>query len=393
MSKEQEVVVDFSVYHRLILNLIKLISLDLRCLNDHSKRSDRLKILIKNAIFLFYLLNGAFFYIFTIKNLLEQPEAKYLTIVLCTGMAGAVMLTKCFAMFNQKTAIAEIISYMDRKYTRKDLTFNNYQQYRRFYVGFVRLDFVIVFISVFLLLLPPLLELMLTGKKTFPVISPFYRKTTPSYIYPVTLLWSFSAFGLPILIAMVSELILYGFIVVISIEFEILSERFQQLKGQVAIDKKLRSLVDHHNELSSHVMKLENIFSFSLFCNFVTSSFVICFTAFQASIATEVAESFQMALYCVISSIQILLQCYLGQVLKTASERLIYGIYDCGWEEQLRKLKVTKGLVLITRKAQKPTMITTMKFADITLYQFSTVRYTLLIVHRSHFSHPLPSLL
>lgn len=373
MPKEQEVLVNFSVYHKLIVNLINFVSLDLRY--DYSKRSgvDRMKIIIKDAIFLFYLLNGALYFIFTIKNLLERPEAKYLTIVLCSGTSGVVMLTKCLTIFNNKQVIAEMLSQMDRKYTRKDLKFD-YQHYQRFFKRFVRMDFVFMFISLFLLFLSPLLELILTGKRTFPVISPFYGKTTPSYIYPLTLLWSFLAFGLPILIAMISELLLYGFIVVISIEFEILSKNFQQLKGQLAIDRELRPLVDHHNELSNCVTKLENVFSFPLFCNFIASSFVICFTAFQASIATEVAESFQMAFYCVISLIQILLQCYLGQVLKTASERLICAIYDCGWEEQLRKLKVTKGLVLIMRRAQIPTLITTMKFADITLYQFSTVR-------------------
>lgn len=375
MSKEQEVILNFSVYHKLILKLIKYISLDLSS-NQCSTRSERRKIIIKDAIFLFYLLNGALYYIFTIKNLLERPEAKYFTIVLCSGTSGVVILAKCLTIFIHKAEITAILSQMDKKYRRRHLKFD-YQYYQRFFERFVQTEFAFLFISLFLLFLTPLLELLLTGRKTFPVISPFYGKTPPSYIYSLTLLWSFWAFGLPMLIGMVSELVLYGFIVVISIEFEILSKRYQHLKGQLAIDKELRSLVDHHNELSSHVMKLENIFSFPLFCNFIASSFVICFTAFQASIATEVAESFQMAFYCVISLIQILLQCYLGQVLKTASERLICAIYDCGWEEQLRKLKVTKGLVLIMRKAQNPTMITTMKFADITLYQFSTVRYSL----------------
>lgn len=370
MSSDKDVVIDFSAYREIINKLFKVVAFDTRVLSNAKSRKEKLEIFLKNSFFLFCVLNGFLYYLLSCINLFQIGNARTFTACLTTCAAILPLIARIFAVFTHKSEMAEILREIHPIYTQKDDIHSFAKLYKRYFNYSVS----ICILSQILIYLTPITEAIFTGKLTFPFLNPFYQKTLSKYAYPIALLWSIWSFCLLSLITMTSDFILYGFITVISIEFEMLRRNFENLKGQVGVEKRLRALIDRHIQLSDHVTKLENIFSFSFFTSFITSSFVICFCAFQASIVTEVTESFEMAFYCVISLQLILIQCYFGHLLKlTASERLMAGIYDCGWEE-LRDFAVTKGFVLIMKRAQKPTVITMMKFADITLYQFSTVR-------------------
>jgi hypothetical protein len=369
MSSEKDVAIDFSSYRKLIFKLSKIVTFDTRVLSEAKSRKEKWEIYFKNAFFVFCVFNGILGHLLTCINLYNIGSIRAVTGSLTTFIAVLPLIARSYAFFTNKSQLAEILRELNSVYTHSD-DINNYAKFYKRYV------FYILLMSIFspiLLYHTPITEAILTGELAFPFASPFYQRTVSIYAYPFALLWSIWSFCLLSMITVTSDFILYGFITVISIEFEILRRNFENLKGQVSVEEQLRALIDRHIQLSDHVTKLENIFSFSLFASFITSSFVICFCAFQASILTDVTETFEMAFYCMISLQLILIQCYFGHLLKTASERLMSGIYDSGWEE-LRDFTVTKGFVLIMKRAQKPTVITMMKFADITLYQVSTVR-------------------
>lgn len=369
MSSEKDVVIDFSAYRKIICKLFKVVAFDTKVLSEATNSKEKLKIYFKNSFFLFCVFNGVVYHLLTCLNLYKIGNARTFTACLTTVAAVLPLIARNFAVFTHKSQMAELICEIHPIYTQRD----NVQHYAKMFKRYTIYAIFVSILSPILIYLTPITEAIFTGKLTVPFVSPFYEKTLSIYAYPIALLWSIWSFCVLSLITMTSDLILYGFITIISIEFEMLRRNFENLKGQLTVEARLRLLIDRHIQLSNYVTKLENIFSFSLFTSFITSSFVICFCAFQASIVTEVTESFEMAFFCVISLQLILIQCYFGHLLKTASERLTSGIYDCGWEE-MRDFAVTKGFVLIMKRAQKPTVITMMKFADITLYQLSTVR-------------------
>ncbi|CAG9800738.1 unnamed protein product [Chironomus riparius] len=64
-------------------------------------------------------------------------------------------------------------------------------------------------------------------------------------------------------------------------------------------------------------------------------------------------------------------QCFFGQMLKDASESVVNGIYECGWED-INDIQIRRAFISIIQRSQKPECLTIMKFGDVTLKQFTT---------------------
>lgn len=168
---------------------------------------------------------------------------------------------------------------------------------------------------------------------------------------------------------------MFLFITLISMEFNNLQIKFIDLKYIKAteIETHLKSLVQRHEKLFECSEKLEKIFSPSFLFNFVQSSFVICLTAFQSSTSSEASQLFFNFTYCTAVLNQIWLLCFFGQKVINSSECIAMGAYDSGWEN-IKSIRVKKAVLNIVRRAQIPIKLTAMKFKEISLKSFTTVK-------------------
>jgi hypothetical protein len=152
----------------------------------------------------------------------------------------------------------------------------------------------------------------------------------------------------------------------ITIEFELLREDLKNYR------KNLKELITRHELLFSIVRKLERIYSPTFLSNFIFTSLIICFNAFQMTITTHFSNFSIDCMICSGGFCLIALQCYFGQMLKDASERMGEEIYELGWET-IEDKKMKKSLMIMMMRAQRPASLTIFKFSKITLEQFNVV--------------------
>ncbi|CAG9800737.1 unnamed protein product [Chironomus riparius] len=216
-----------------------------------------------------------------------------------------------------------------------------------------------------------LIKILFYFQMSFPVYSPFEAEHFNIYLFPFAYLWTFFTYGYIIFSTLFVDCVFYTLIIVLSIDFQMLSADFKAICKGNEICQEIKSLIQRHNELFMIKDDLENIFSVLIFGDILSNSFSACFTAFHATITIESTGMIEELFFCSALLFLILLQCFFGQMLKDASESVVIGIYECGWED-IRDYQVRKIIVSIIQRSQKPECLTYLKFGDVTLKQFTT---------------------
>lgn len=173
-----------------------------------------------------------------------------------------------------------------------------------------------------------------------------------------------------------TDLILYSFITMITMQFDILSKRLRDLKVVSSTDtkKKFVKLVVLHEILLRLSKKMDKIYSVSILINFSVSSILICLTDYQLSIETNIENYVKFAMLLTASLMQSLLLCYYGSKLTTASENVAEAIYDSGWQSRENN-QIDIDLMMMLQRSQKPTVITAYKFSIVSLSVYTTVSF------------------
>ncbi|XP_070495314.1 putative odorant receptor 92a [Chironomus tepperi] len=217
------------------------------------------------------------------------------------------------------------------------------------------------------------LSVLMNNERIFPfhVIFPF--DATPDHLYYPIVLWIGVSHSLPIALIIGNHNILYGFIALFSLEFNILKTKFEKLKDLKPKEfaKNLKSCVDRQNELANCVELFQDVFSTSFCFEFVSSSFIICFTAFQLSTSTDGINLTFNFLFCLYSLKQIFILCFFGQMLIDASQEVVDVIYNCGWEDL--EVGSKKSILLTLIRAQKTSQLSVLNILTISLNQFEMV--------------------
>jgi odorant receptor len=223
-------------------------------------------------------------------------------------------------------------------------------------------------------MLIPIVELLRTGRKTFPLNAWFPFETHDEKIYILLLVWTSWSCANSVIILIAIDTLMFVLITLISMKFKILKSDFLALKNfeSSKVEDELRNLIHRHKNLINVSDKLQQIFSPSFLFNFVQSSFVICLTAFQYTTSSDATQFIFNGSYCAAILNQIWLLCYFGQKIIDSSENVEVGVYDCGWEN-FHSLKVRKALVTVIQRTQRPTRLTAMNFSEISLTSFTTV--------------------
>ncbi|XP_052835037.1 putative odorant receptor 85d [Drosophila gunungcola] len=129
----------------------------------------------------------------------------------------------------------------------------------------------------------------------------------------------------------------------------------QFLQAVVAYNQRLLNLCQHINE----------IFGVSLLCNFVSSSFIICFVGFQMTIGGKIDNLVMLVLFLFCAMVQVFMIATYAQRLIDASEQIGQAVYNHDWYNA--NLRYRKMLVLIVKRAQQPSCLKATMFLSVSL--------------------------
>lgn len=218
----------------------------------------------------------------------------------------------------------------------------------------------------------PVFKFILTGIwiNKLPYLNWFPFDEYDPKFYNFVFLWeAFNSFS-TIASVLAPDLTLYAFITLISMHFDSLCQSLRDLKNvpEAQVKKQFIELIELHQTLMKLSGNLEKIFSISIFFNFLGSSIFICLACFQAFIGTNSNIKADSLLLLVSSLTQILLLCFFGTKLSTASGNVADAAYDSGWSVESKFF-----LLMIIRRSQKPAVITAYKFSPVSLNAFMNV--------------------
>ena len=232
------------------------------------------------------------------------------------------------------------------------------------------------FIIVSPVMVLPLVLYYINGTMTFKVDYwyPFdpYQPST----FLCASLWIIWIAFLNLMFLLGPESLLYVLISVLVMEFDFLKLDFMKLKNTTKI--KMRSecekLVDRHNKLFELCDKLQDIYKFAFFASFMITSVIMCFIAFQLTIASEYDAYTLYIPFITIIGGQIFLLCLFGQNLIDSSLAISDGAFEMGWE-YIEDEKIKQDLTLVIVRANRAKSLSAMKFAELSLPSFTLVSF------------------
>ena len=174
----------------------------------------------------------------------------------------------------------------------------------------------------------------------------------------------FSAFFL-IVEMLAADLLFYSASELISIQYNVLSHK---LSGQKPSEEDLKQIVEEHNGLIQICQKVDQIYSQTLFLNFMGSSLFICFLAFQAMVEEHTSiiqygNVLRAILFSLASLIQLLSICVYGSNIIEASSSVAQAAYESDWTQM--DIKRQNFILIIIQRSQKPERVTAMKFYEV----------------------------
>ena len=244
-----------------------------------------------------------------------------------------------------------------------------YHFYMKIYIG--------IMITISLPVAFPGISFLIDGSMKLSVLYWFPFDAFKPETFPIVIVWTdWIAWNILTYISATDSL-LCVLVTFISMEFDILKIDLLNLNSTPRIERarKIQDLIDKHNKLLNLSGKLQKLYSIVFLASFVASSMIMCIIAFRLVVSE--ADTFVYAFYIPYMAMiagPILFMCYYGQKLIDASESIAYGVYNCGWETFDDNYAV-KQLVLIILRSQRAKRLTAMKFADVSLKTFTTVRF------------------
>jgi len=369
---------NFNVHQFLKISLFLLrIFLKKITFNDKSATS-----VVKNILHALFLAGGlismsSHVYLFGEYTFIHIADMKLATTGMVLVLTEIKVLSMGLFILFRKSLVTKLIKSLDKEYSVSEIKENgilkqikDYKNLSWGYTLFWYIPMVLIFVRT-------ITYSVLQHKWIFPYELEFSDLVNNSGIFghSVVYIWicSVSLFGTGCMIGF--DLLFVGLISIISIEFDILTRKILKFGSiQLAQEKYLKKLICDHNKNLEMVQVLEEIFSAQLLINFLFSSFISCFLAFNFSIANNFPDLFFNSTFCVSILYQYYIQCVFSQKLIDAGEKVYDGFRECKWEN-INNLKIKKALVLITQNAQRPVVVTNLRFSKVSMHQFGSVSF------------------
>ena len=374
---EPEDEIDFDSFVRFALLLYKILIFDFAPLQEDASFWKRTLYFIRDVYVRIYLVCFILCFISMIAfGVVNSDDFASAATAIPNATITLLISLKAWIIFLRKKDIWDILQEMKKMFDRRigqnqkyevKKYLDNYHRYIGTYAG-------VYGVFIFPIALP-VVPYLLYGSFTMSVNYwfPFdiYRQET----YPIYLIWTdWNAVNLSVAI-LAADAMLFCLITMIAMEFEVLKIDLQNIK-HIKISERQQRIADltyHHNRLVDMSDKLQEIFDLTFLYSLVISSLVMCFIAFELSLASAnvATYAYYMPFLCMTVGL-IFLLCVFGQKLIDSSEAVAEGIYDSGWED-FHEHAFKKQFILILLRAQKAKKFTAMNFATISLPSFTTV--------------------
>ncbi|XP_061705407.1 odorant receptor 67c-like [Cydia pomonella] len=209
-----------------------------------------------------------------------------------------------------------------------------------------------------------------TYKVTFPFNVKYFFNPYSKAVWPFVyfhLVWStfiafFNTFG--------TDTFFFAFCVYMRMHFRILQRRFQNAVGERE-GSQFVEVVKRHQDLIHLADQVEILYSKSTLFNIVTSSVLICLSAFNVTSVEDMGVVISFMAFLSMSLTQIFLLCYFGDMLMKSSMEISDAIYNSAWYQADQRTK--RNVLLVLTKSRRPCKLTAARFADVNLTAFTTI--------------------
>lgn len=350
--------------------LLNAIGYDFRCLKDAITRNEKINIGLHHFHYWFGYINIIFFMIFTELDLWLGTSTNMQKRLFGTALLMTFFINqyRILSFWHNKSKIMDVLNKLKKSYPKSDAcALAICRTFKIIQTTFVGVNSLLTCVT-----LIPVLRWIIIGDRTF--IVPFPDYFTYDIIYPLALIWSnyVGIYG----IVMVASFMLVTSILVttISVEFYSLGDRIENLQYMLEdeIESELPTLIEKHQKIFQLVQDLSDIFSETFFFRFIVSASLIGLNLFQLRITENIFDNSIFFVYTCFELGQVFLQCYFGQFLINASEKIADEVYNCGWENW-QSIGLKKKLITVMQRAQKPAVLTIWKFGVISIEQFTWV--------------------
>ena len=316
-------------------------------------------------------------YLFGEFTYIHTDDMRRATMGMVLVLTEIKILSMGLIILSQKSLVAQILKSINQEYTVSEIKENkilkemkDYKTLSWGYTLFWYLPMVLVFVR-------SITNAAIQQEWIYPYELEFsdFINNFGIFGHSVLYIWicSVSLFGTGFMIGF--DLFFVGLISIISIEFDILTNKIIKFGSiQLAQEKYLKNIIEHHVKNLKMVQLLEEIFSAQLLINFLFSSFISCFLAFNFITSYEITDFFFNSTFCITILYQFYVQCRFGQKLIDAGDKVYEGFRECKWEN-IDNLKIKKALILIIQSAQRSVVVTNMSFSRVSMHQFKSVSW------------------
>ncbi|XP_067013020.2 odorant receptor 4-like [Anabrus simplex] len=155
----------------------------------------------------------------------------------------------------------------------------------------------------------------------------------------------------------------------------------------------MSEVISYHQKVLRFSDEVCQFLSHILFTEFFVICILLCCLIFQAMVSDVTSPQFLVSLVLLVCQLgQPFIYCHYGTDLIWKSSSVQQAAYDSGWHSSSCSSQFRKSIQMMIMRAQKPTKLTALSFADVSLQFFTKVLrtsysfYTLL--HQIHEGKP-----
>ena len=168
-----------------------------------------------------------------------------------------------------------------------------------------------------------------------------------------------------------ADFFIFGLVLVLSLEFDVLSDDIKSAIEE-GNGRKLREMFVRHQKLMDIYNELDLLFRFYFFYTFFQGAVAVSTSGFQLLISSDIVELTYCVSYSGGSISQIFLYCYYGDKLMKSSIGVSKSIADSNWYD-LNDNKLKMDLKFMMLRAQKPCALSAYRVVTLSKETFSTV--------------------
>jgi hypothetical protein len=367
--------IEFEDFGRHSLRLLNFVGISFHSEVPTTKR-ERIKALAKKC---FYLASLVAFMIFSLCSCawiyLNMHELTGVMFSIPTAINQFLVTVKMLIFHCKRDKIGRLYNRLCKHfpYYKHDQEKYNVAGYYSGYMRFIK-AFAIFLVIYFILVLIGTIRMMVdfgTEHLIFNTIwLPFDHKNV--FVYLLVTLWIYWTIFNVTVFSDVAEGFIFHFIVVLSMEFDILAHDFGETLNNVSVSSEdIKQLVIHQNNLIDMSNQLQDIFSDILLGIFLKSSVVICLYAFSFVIFDDISRVILLLVFAM-HLVQIFFLCYFGQKLISSNESIARAVNASNWNE-IKSKKVKRLVPFIMQRSQTPKRLTARGFKVISHETFTDV--------------------